>query len=484
MTKPTKQKEWLECEDHYKKIKDIKLKDIKTCNDKICVDGLSLDISNTHVTKEILDCLLNIAKSQKVMLIRDKMFAGDRINNTENRSVLHTALRSETPLDVVSSLHHKMEKFIKDVRSGAWVGATGKEIKDIVNIGIGGSDLGARLASGALKDFSSKLNIHFVANIDGAEITDVFKKLDPQTTLFIIASKTFTTQETLTNANTARDWLVENLGNDAVSKHFVAVSSSYEKVESFGIDKENIFPMWDWVGGRYSVWSSVGLSVALYIGWDNFKEFLSGANAMDNHFKNAPIEENMPIILAMISIWYRNFWNISAEAVLPYSERLRDLPRYLQQLTMESNGKSVTKNGEEITYKTSPIIFGESGSVGQHSFHQWLHQSIDLVLCEFIGIEKDSFDLPSHHKILMAHMNAQIKALKYGKENENPVKANKGNKSSVTLMLNELTPYNLGMLLALYEHKVFVQGIVWDINSFDQYGVELGKELAKEIMKE
>lgn len=493
MTKPTEHPAWKACEDHYKVIKNIALDDLSP--NELCIElgGVHIDMSKTHMTSETVDLLLNLARSQNVEAMRNRMFEGVVLNNTEERAVLHTALRAQDdapPLVVggqdvrasIAALHERMEGFVDAVRSGEWLGATGEAIKHVVNIGIGGSDLGPRLVAGALHDFTTGPKIHFVANIDPAEITDVLKQVDPATTLFVIASKTFTTQETLTNAHTARTWLASHLGEDAVAKHFVAASMAREEVEVFGIDPSHMFPMWDWVGGRYSVWSSVGLSVALGIGWGHFKSLLSGAAIMDQHFKTAPLEKNMPVMMAMAGIWYRNFWGSQAEAILPYSERLRDLPRYLQQLNMESNGKSVTRDGEAVTYPTGPIIFGECGSASQHSFHQWLHQGTGLVLSEFIGIERDAYAQPEHHKILNTHMQAQMSALQSGRQEKDPAQTNVGNKPSIAVMLDQLDPCHLGMLLALYEHKVFVQGVIWDLNSFDQYGVQLGKKLATEIM--
>lgn len=497
MVQPTKHAAWAALTAHQTELSVLTLDALCEkggANINIELAGLKLDATRTHVTDETLRLLLDLARGQNVEAMRDDMYAGARLNNTEDRAVLHTALRARDDAfalnvdgqDVrasVKELHTKMQAFTDKVRSGAWRGATGKTITDVVNIGIGGSDLGPRLACGALRDFATGPAIHYVANIDAAELTDALKRLDPATTLFIVASKTFTTQETLTNAGTARAWLVSHLGEEAIAQHFVAASVATEAVKAFGINPENMFPMWDWVGGRYSVWSSVGLSVALSIGFDQFKAFLSGAALMDDHFKTAPLDKNMPVLMALIGVWYRNFWGTQAEAVLPYSERLRDLPRYLQQLNMESNGKSVTREGKAITYQTGPVIFGECGSVGQHSFHQWLHQGSGLVLSEFIGVETDAHGQAEHHKILNAHMKAQMAALQSGRQEAKAAQTNPGNKPSIALSLERLDPCHLGMVLALYEHKVFVQGVLWDLNSFDQYGVQLGKKLAEELMK-
>lgn len=495
MTKPTDQAAWSECEAHYEKVKACTIDEVVNQRGAKVIElgGLRLDLTRTHMAKDTLELLLGLARAQKLEDMRARMFAGEKVNNTEGRAVLHTALRaSEDALQLsvegedvrglVAALRAQMEGFVGQVRNGKWLGATGKPIKHVVNIGIGGSDLGPRLVTSALKDYASGPKVHYVANIDAAEITDCLSDLDPAETLFIIASKTFTTQETLTNARTARAWVIEHLGEAAIANHFVAASVARAEVEAFGIDARNMFPMWDWVGGRYSVWSSVGLSVAIAVGWDHFKAFLSGAAMMDHHFQTAPLDKNMPVLMALTGVWYRNFYSTSAEAVLPYSERLRDLPRYMQQLNMESNGKSVTRDGQIANYQTGPVVFGECGSVGQHSFHQWLHQGTGTVLSEFIGIEKDAYNQPEHHKILKAHMNAQMQALQSGSSEENPAQTNPGNKPSIAVWLDQLDPRHLGMLLALYEHKVFVQGVIWGINSFDQYGVQLGKKLADQIM--
>jgi glucose-6-phosphate isomerase len=456
----------------------------------LSVDGLAADFSRTHVSSETLDLLVNLAKARGVAVWRDKMFSGDKINNTENRAVLHMALRSQSSKPVmvdgrdvmpdIQKLHEKMKAFVADVREERWLGATGQPIRNIVNIGIGGSDLGPRLVVSALRAQASGPRVQFVANVDAADLTCLLAKLDPATTMFVVVSKTFTTQETLLNARSARQWLVGSLGEAAVSRHFVAVSTNREAVESFGIDIDNMFAMWDWVGGRYSLWSSVGIGIALSIGWDGFIKLLSGAAAMDDHFRTASFASNMPFLAAMIGIWYRNFWNTPALAILPYSERLRDLPRYLQQLDMESNGKAVTRDGEAVDYQTGPIIFGECGSVGQHSFHQWLHQGSSMVPADFIGIREDDMNMPEHHAVLLAHLAAQMQALQSGRLDKDPARTNPGNKPSVVYWLECLDPFALGALLALYEHKVFVQGIVWGLNSFDQFGVELGKKLANE----
>ncbi|MGE4351714.1 MAG: glucose-6-phosphate isomerase [Bdellovibrionales bacterium] len=453
------------------------------------LDGFTADFSRTHADTETLKLLIALAQDRKVEEWRDRMFAGEAINTTEKRAVLHTALRAQTDAPVcvdgkniipdIRALQAKMEKFVADVREERWLGATGQPIRNVVNIGIGGSDLGPRLAVSALRSQATGPHVRFVANVDAADLTCVLAKLDPATTLFVVVSKTFTTQETLLNARSARQWLVGSLGEDAVSRHFVAVSTNKDAVESFGISADMMFEMWDWVGGRYSLWSAVGLSIALSVGFDGFQKLLEGAAMMDTHFRTATLEKNAPVLAALIGLWYRTFWGTSAIAILPYSERLRELPRYLQQLDMESNGKRVTREGEVVDYQTGPIVFGECGSVGQHSFHQWLHQGTSMVPADFIGVRQDDMNRPEHHKVLLAHMNAQIEALKSGVQEADPARTNPGNKPTSVYWLDRLEPYALGALLAFYEHKIFTQGLLWGLNSFDQFGVELGKKLAK-----
>lgn len=459
----------------------------------ITLKDIAFDFSRTHVDAKSLSLLTQLAAERDVEGARTRMFSGEKINNTEDRAVLHTALRAQANAPVfvdgqdvipaIRALHKKIEGFVADVREERWLGATGQPIRNIVNIGIGGSDLGPRLVVSALREKATGPRVHFVANVDAADLMGVLEKLDPATTLFVIVSKTFTTQETLLNARSAREWLVGSLGEDAVARHFVAVSTNRDAVESFGIRADNMFAMWDWVGGRYSLWSAVGLSIALSVGFDGFLELLKGAAMIDDHFRSAPLDRNAPVLAALIGIWYRNFWDAPALAILPYSERLRDLPRYLQQLDMESNGKSVTRDGEPVDYQTGPIIFGECGSVGQHSFHQWLHQGSGFVPADFIGVRSDDMNRPEHHAVLCAHMMAQVEALKSGRQERDPARTNPGNKPSCVYWMERLEPFTLGALLAFYEHKVFVQGAIWDLNSFDQFGVELGKKLANERLK-
>ncbi len=456
----------------------------------LSLNGLHLNYACQNATQETVDLLLELAAQQQVEENRTRMFAGDKINTTENRAALHTALRrgDNTPLLVdgldimpdIRATQTRIAAFVDDVRGGAWRGATGKTFKHIVNIGIGGSDLGPRLASQALIDYVEGVTMHFVANADAFDIDSVLAKCDPAQTLFVVVSKTFSTQETLMNARTARQWLTDALGVDAVAKHFVAVSANRDAVEAFGIHADNIFPMWDWVGGRYSLWSAVGLSVALAIGNENFRALWNGAAAMDAHFQSAPLHQNMPVMLALLAVWNRNFLDAPALAILSYCERLRDFPRFLQQLEMESNGKSVTRDGAALDYETGPILFGECGTVGQHSFHQWLHQGTTPIACDFIGVSEDDRHKPEHHRALLSNMVAQMGALAFGqKQAASPHDIYAGHRSSNLILLDRLDPYHLGLLLALYEHKTFVQGVIWGINSFDQPGVELGKRMAK-----
>ncbi|MFA4994251.1 MAG: glucose-6-phosphate isomerase [Bdellovibrionales bacterium] len=481
---------------------ELRVKDMKKIlsdperieNFSIAHEGLRLTYAFQNVTEETMSFLLALAAFQTIEGYRERMFSGEKINATEDRAVLHTALRRSDDVSVlvdgldvmpeVRATQKRIAAFVDDVRNGKGKGATGKPFRTIVNIGIGGSDLGPRLAAQALKPYTSNFETHYVANADAFDIESVLQKADPDETLFIIVSKTFTTQETLLNARTARKWIVDKLGEKAVSHHFVAVSANAKEVEKFGIHSDNLFPMWDWVGGRYSLWSAVGLSVALSIGNKNFRDLLKGAAAMDAHFKTAPLAVNMPVILAMLSVWNRNFRGCSAEAVLPYCERLRDLPRYLQQLEMESNGKSVTWAGEAVDYATSPVIFGECGTVGQHSFHQCLHQGSDVIPADFIAVTHDDLNKPDHHQAVLSNLAAQMGALAFGQASAaKPEDVYPGCRPSNLISLEKLDPYHLGLLLALYEHKTFVQGVVWDINSFDQPGVELGKRMAKDLEK-
>jgi glucose-6-phosphate isomerase len=502
--------EWKELHEHYEKTKDLHIKQFFS-EDPERGQHLSLqacdiyaDYSKNRITNETLDLLFNLARARNVEKLRDSMFAGEKINTTENRAVLHTALRNQGSnhinvdgVDVLPDVRevlNRMKKFAESVRDGSWRGFTDKPIKNIVNVGIGGSDLGPAMVTEALKFYSQRnIGVHFVSNIDSTHFVEATRGLNPDETLFVIASKTFTTDETMTNAQTARDWVVSALGDDkAVARHFVAVSTNTEEVEKFGIDSENMFGFWDWVGGRYSLTSAIGLSIMISIGPDNFQKLLEGFYAMDEHFRTAPLEQNLPVILGLIGIWHTNFHGSASETILPYDQYLSRFAAYFQQGNMESNGKSVTKNGNAVDYDTGPVIWGEPGTNGQHAFYQLLHQGTRLVPCDFIGFAKPLNPLGEHHRKLTANLFAQTQALAFGKTAEQvrsegvseeliPHKVFSGNRPTNTLLLNELTPYTLGQLIALYEHKIFVQGAIWNINSFDQWGVELGKVLAKDI---
>ncbi len=465
-----------------------------------------LDYSKNKITDETMDLLFKLAKESHLKEEINAMFEGKKINSTEHRAVLHTALRNRanTPVFVdntdvmpqINTVLEQMHLFSDKVRQGKHKGATGKSIKDVVNIGIGGSDLGPQMAHDALYFYKTDaLRFHFVSNVDGTDITETLKKCNPETTLFIISSKTFTTQETMTNAKTARDWLVVHLGEEATKEHFVAVSTNEKAVKEFGINPDNMFVFWDFVGGRYSLWSAIGLSLMLAIGYEAFCEMLQGAYEMDMHFKNTPFNQNLPVILGLIGIWYTTYFNAESYAVLPYDQYLNKLPLYLQQLDMESNGKSVKKSGKQVDYSTGPILFGTPGTNGQHSFYQLIHQGTHLIPVDFIAPIYSLNETGNHHDILLANVIAQSEALMLGKTKEEleiegvaneliPFKIFDGNRPSNTLLFNKMTPKTFGSLIALYEHKVFVQGVIWHVNSFDQFGVELGKQLAKAVLPE
>jgi glucose-6-phosphate isomerase len=480
-------------------------------------DDILLDFSKHRINDETLPLLMQVAREADIEDWRDRMFAGEKINVTEDRAVLHTALRnrSNRPVMVdgkdvmpdVNAVLAQMRVFSDKVRNGEWKGYTGKRITDVVNIGIGGSDLGPVMVCDALKPYSSQaLQVHFVSNIDGAHLMRALEKCNPETTLFVIASKTFTTQETMTNGMSARTWFLESAQDNAhVAKHFVALSTNAKAVQDFGIDVTNMFAFWDWVGGRYSLWSAIGLSIALYVGMDNFEALLTGAHEMDNHFKTAPLEQNMPVIMALIGVWYNNFFHVDTNAILPYDQGMARFPAYLQQADMESNGKFICRDGKRIQYKTGPVIWGEAGTNGQHAFYQLIHQGTQIVPCDFLmpvhshyAIGKHGY---AHHKILLANFLAQTQSLMLGKtpeqaraelekqgmsgealENLLPHKVFEGNRPSTSIMFDKLTPNTLGKLIALYEHKIFVQGFIWNINSYDQWGVEYGKQIAQEIL--
>ncbi|MBN9357211.1 MAG: glucose-6-phosphate isomerase [Herbaspirillum huttiense] len=477
--------------------------------------GLLLDYSKNRLNADTLDLLLSLARERGVETLREAMFSGEKINFTEQRAVLHTALRA--PADdrtaqvdgqpVAPEVHAVLQHiraFSERVRSGQWRGYTGREITDIVNIGIGGSFLGPQMVCTALRDYRhARLTAHFVSNVDGHDLDEVLSRIDPETTLFIVASKTFTTQETMLNAKSARAWFLQHGKSEDLAKHFVAVSTNAKEVSAFGIDTENMFPFWDWVGGRYSVWSAIGLPIALLIGYDNFAQFLAGAHAMDRHFREAPLESNMPVIQALVGIWNRNFLDSASLTIAPYHQWLRFFPAYLQQLDMESNGKRITRDGTPVSVQTCPAIWGDVGTNGQHAYFQLLHQGTDITPIDFIAVLKPSHAIAEHQEALLANCFAQSEAFMRGKDADEvradlqaqgvpeaelaaliPHKTFDGNRPSNTLLLPELSPHALGAMIALYEHKTFVQGAIWGINSFDQWGVELGKVLAKTILAE
>jgi glucose-6-phosphate isomerase len=509
---PTTTKAWKKLSAHFSEVKDIHLKDYFKLNPtrkeefKITFNDLIVDYSKNRINQETIDLLIELANESDLKDAIQKYFSGDIINVTENRAVLHTALRdSSSEKILVDSINikpeinnalDKIKQFSEKIISGQWKGFTNKSITDIVNIGIGGSDLGPDMIVESLKFYKNHLNTHFVSNVDGDHVSETLKNLNPETTLFVVVSKTFTTQETITNANTIKNWFLESATKNDISKHFVAVSTNLNAIEKFGIDKNNVFPMWNWVGGRFSLWSAVGLSISLSVGFNHFKSLLGGASEMDAHFKNTAFEKNIPVILSLISIWYNNFFECETEAILPYSQYLNKLPDYLQQAIMESNGKSVDRNGNEINYQTGTIIWGSTGTNMQHAFMQLVHQGTKLIPTDFIGFEKPLHGLTDHHKKLMANYFAQTEALAFGKTKEEvhldlkfnnqtesissllPFKVFAGNKPSNTITITKLTPNSLGKLVAMYEHKLFVQGVLWNIYSFDQFGVELGKELA------
>ncbi len=526
MTSPTHIKAqtnaWQALQAHYENMSRAHMRDIFSKDAQrfekfsLTSQHILLDYSKNIITEETLACLFDLARETKLQDAIANMFSGAKINLTENRAVLHIALRnrSNRPIVVdgedvmpdVNAVLAQMKRFSDDVRMGQWRGYTDESITDIVNIGIGGSDLGPVMVTEALKYYAKPgLHVHFVSNVDGTHIAETLKHLRPETTLFIVASKTFTTQETLTNANTAKEWLIRAASDaSAVKKHFIALSTNAKEVAAFGIDTRNMFEFWDWVGGRYSLWSAIGLSIAIYIGMDNFEALLSGAHNMDEHFRTAPMEKNMPVIMGLLGIWYINFFGAQTHAILPYDQYLNRFPAYLQQGDMESNGKSVTRDGVSVDYKTGPIIWGEPGTNGQHAFYQLIHQGTHLIPADFIAPIETHNPLGEHHAILLSNFFAQTEALMKGKTADEvrtelkassglrgealeklvPHKTFTGNKPTNSLLLQKLTPTTLGTLIALYEHKIFVQGMIWNINSFDQWGVELGKQLAKAILPE
>ena len=512
---PTTTNAWTELTKHFNDIQNINIKNLdKEVNRKedfsLIFEDLSVDFSKNRITKETIQLLVDLAKEVDLKDAIEKQYSGEVINVTEGREVLHTALRSssEDPVLVdgknikpqIQAALRKIKSFSNKVISGKWKGYTGKSITDIVNIGIGGSDLGPDMVVESLKYYKNQLNTHFVSNVDGDHVSEIIKTLNPETTLFVIVSKTFTTQETITNSETIKNWFLKSATIFDIPKHFVAVSTNLEAVDNFGIDKKNVFPMWNWVGGRFSLWSAVGLSISLSVGYDNYKALLEGAEEMDLHYKNEDFDKNIPVILALISIWYNNFYGAETEAVLPYSQYLKKLPDYLQQAIMESNGKGVDRNGDKIDYQTGTIVWGSTGTNMQHAFMQLVHQGTKLIPADFIGYKESLHGLTDHHNKLMANYYGQMDALAFGKTKEEvhlelkvsgnedkieallPFKVFEGNRPSNAILFEKLTPRSLGKLIALYEHKIYTQGILWNIYSYDQFGVELGKELAKKIL--
>lgn len=518
---PTTTAAWKALTEHFESAQDMELaalfaQDADRFNQFSATFGsdILVDYSKNLLDKETFTHLFALAEQTELKAAIQAMFAGDKINQTEGRAVLHTALRnrSNTPVMVdgedvmpgVNAVLAKMESFTNRIVSGEWKGYTGKEITDVVNIGIGGSDLGPYMVSEALAAYKTRLNMHFVSNVDGTHIAETLKNLNPETTLFLVASKTFTTQETMTNAHSARDWFLATAQDSAhVAKHFAALSTNAKSVAEFGIDTDNMFEFWDWVGGRYSLWSAIGLSICLAVGFDNFIELLEGAHEMDKHFANTEFENNIPVILALIGIWYNNFHGAESEAILPYDQYLHRFAAYFQQGNMESNGKYVDRNGDAVDYQTGPIIWGEPGTNGQHAFYQLIHQGTKLIPCDFIAPAISHNQVSDHHQKLMSNFFAQTEALAFGKSKEQVeaeftaagksaeevkdlvnFKVFEGNRPTNSILVKQITPKTLGNLIAMYEHKIFVQGVIWNIFSFDQWGVELGKQLANQILPE
>ena len=509
---PTQTKAWEKLKDHFEATKNLELKELFATDENrdkdftIALDDLQLNYAKNRVSKETMSLLVDLANETQLTDAIEQYFGGETINATEGRAVLHTALRNysgnaviaegKDVMPAVNKAKKEIETFTEKIISGNWKGYTGKEITDVVNIGIGGSDLGPNMVVDALQFYKNHLTTHFVSNIDGDHVSEVIKKLNPETTLFVIVSKTFTTQETIGNALTIKEWFLEySKEPKAVAKHFVAVSTNLEAVANFGIAPENVFPMWNWVGGRFSLWSAVGLSIALSVGYKNYEALLKGAHEMDQHFKTTSFDKNIPVVLALLSIWYNNFYGAESEAVLPYTQYLNTLPAYLQQAFMESNGKSVDRDGNPVNYQTGTIIWGAAGTNMQHAFMQLVHQGTKLIPCDFIGFEQSLYGKENHHKKLMANFYGQQNALCFGKTKaqvlESGVAANaielsfkvfEGNRPSNCITANKLSPNSLGKIIAMYEHKIFVQGIIWNIFSFDQFGVELGKEMAKKLL--
>ena len=517
---PTKTAAWQALQQHFEQMKDVKIADLfASDNNRFATfsatfdDQMLVDFSKNRITAETMEKLQALAKETELQDAIKSMFSGEKINRTEDRAVLHVALRnrSNTPILVdgkdvmpeVNAVLAKMKSFSERIISGDWKGFTGKAITDVVNIGIGGSDLGPFMVTEALRPYKNHLNMHFVSNVDGTHIAETLKNLNPETTLFLVASKTFTTQETMTNAHSARNWFLKAGKQEDVAKHFAALSTNAAAVADFGIDTNNMFEFWDWVGGRYSLWSAIGLSIVLSVGYDNFEKLLSGAHAMDRHFAETPAEKNLPVLLALIGIWYNNFFGTETEAILPYDQYMHRFAAYFQQGNMESNGKYVDRNGDAVSYQTGPIIWGEPGTNGQHAFYQLIHQGTKVVPCDFIAPAISHNKLGDHHSKLLSNFFAQTEALAFGKSSEVvekefadagkaasdvahivPFKVFEGNRPTNSILLREITPYSLGALIALYEHKIFTQGAILNIFTFDQWGVELGKQLANRILPE
>lgn len=516
---PTETAAWKKLQSHYDAMQNVTMQEMfqadasRTNKFNLQWNDFLIDYSKNIINLETIDLLLELANQVGLKNAIGEYFGGGLINQTENRAVLHTALRAKASAVInvndvnvipeVYEVKNKIKTFTNEVVSGQRVGYTGKSFTDIVNIGIGGSDLGPVMVVEALQFYKNHLNVHFVSNVDGDHANEIIKKLNPETTLFVIVSKTFTTQETLTNSETIRKWFLQTASQEDVAKHFVAVSTNLQKVTEFGINPDNVFPMWDWVGGRFSLWSAVGLSISLAVGFDNFDELLNGAHEMDEHFKTADFDKNMPVVLALLSVWYNNFFGAESEALIPYTQYLQKLAPYLQQGTMESNGKSVGRDGKPVNYQTGTIIWGEPGTNAQHAFFQLIHQGTKVIPSDFIGYVQSLYGNEDHHDKLMSNFFAQTEALLHGKTESQvqaefdkqglsaekasallPFKVFTGNKPTNTILIQKLTPKSLGSLIALYEHKIFVQGVIWNIFSFDQWGVELGKQLANSILEE
>jgi len=516
---PTSTAAWKKLEVHFNEMQKVSMKELFQVDNNrantlhLQWNDFLIDYSKNIITEKTIELLTELATEMGLHNAINDYFDGTIINQTENRAVLHTALRADESSTVtvdginiipeIYEVKRKMEEFTNQVTSGEKKGYTGKPFTDIVNIGIGGSDLGPAMAVEALQYYKNHLNTHFVSNVDGDHVNEIIKKLNPETTLFVIVSKTFTTQETLTNSETIKKWFLETAKQQDVAKHFVAVSTNIEKVTNFGINPDNVFPMWDWVGGRFSLWSAVGLTISLAVGFENYDSLLKGANKMDKHFKESPFDKNMPVILALLSVWYNNFFGAESEALIPYTQYLQKLAPYLQQGTMESNGKSVGRDGEKVNYQTGTIIWGEPGTNAQHAFFQLIHQGTKLIPADFIGYVTPLYGNQDHHNKLMSNFFAQTEALMQGKSDDQvqaefnkqglsvdkskfllPFKVFEGNKPTNTILIQKLTPESLGSLIALYEHKIFVEGVIWNIFSFDQWGVELGKQLANSILEE